>query len=126
MGLRAAGYGGRMLLAVILLFPLYRWGMTGAGDIKIMALLVGWLGLKGGLAAGAAGLILGAVLALGKMLRHGSVIQRFLYLTAYIRQTFQEKKIGEYYNEGRDGFTCVIPLGACFVVGALLVRLYQM
>ena len=67
--------------------------------------------------------ILGAVWSLQKMLRYGSAFQRFLYLSAYIRQILSNKKIEKYYDPVRDGTECVIPLGTCFCMATVLVFL---
>lgn len=81
-------------------------------------------GLKKGALAVGIGFVLGAVLALWKMLHHGSICQRFLYLAAYIRRLIQEKEITLYYEAGRDGRSCVIPLGTCFCAGAFVVGIW--
>jgi len=99
--------------------------MVGAGDIKFMALVAGCFGLERGFWSVVIGLCLGAVLALGKMLREGSICQRFLYLTAYIRRLIQSKEIEAYYCPERDGYKCVIPLGACFFAGTLISVLWK-
>ena len=111
----------RVIMVIIAGYPLFQAGMTGAGDIKLAALLAGWLGFKQTVIILCTGLFLGAVLALFKMLREGSAFQRFLYLSAYIRQTISCKKLEKYYVPDRDGTKCVIPLGACFCAGALVV-----
>ena len=89
------------------------------------AVLAAWLGFKDGAAAISAGFAAGAVLALGKMLRQGSTYQRFLYLSAYIRQKIQFGTVGRYYEPDRDGRGPVIPLGACFFAGAAAIELWQ-
>ena len=121
----AVGFAARMALVWVLGFPLFVLGMAGAGDIKMAGLIAASLGIRDGLTAVMAGLILGAVLALGKMLREGSVCQRFLYLTAYIRRLIQSKEIEAYYCPERDGYKCVIPLGACFFAGTLISVLWK-
>ena len=115
----AAGVGGRSR------FPIFLLRMVGAGDIKFMALVAGCFGLERGFWSVVIGLCLGAVLALGKMLREGSICQRFLYLTAYIRRLIQSKEIEAYYCPERDGYKCVIPLGACFFAGTLISVLWK-
>lgn len=115
----AAGVGGRSR------FPIFLLRMVGAGDIKFMALVAGCFGLERGFWSVVIGLCLGAVLALGKMLQEGSVCQRFLYLTAYIRRFIQSKEIEAYYCPERDGYKCVIPLGACFFAGTLITALVK-
>ena len=114
----------RVIMVIIAGYPLFQAGMTGAGDIKLAALLAGWLGFKQTVIILCTGLFLGAVLALFKMLREGSAFQRFLYLSAYIRKTISCKKLEKYYVPDRDGTKCVIPLGACFCAGALVVILF--
>lgn len=121
----AIGFMIRLITVAILGFPIYRRGMIGAGDVKMAALFTAWLGVRDGLKALAIGFILGAVLALFKMLRHGSIVKRFLYLSAYIRHSFQSRKTEVYYDPSRDGKEAVIPLGACFFVGAAAAEIWQ-
>lgn len=121
----AAGFLGRMALMWVLCFPFFALRMTGAGDIKVMGLITAYLGMGNGIPAIAAGLCLGAVLALGKMLHQGSLCERFLYLSAYIRKMIQTREWEKYYCPKRDGYACVIPLGACYFAGALLMFLWK-
>ena len=110
--------------AVLLLIPgivLSHFGLVGAGDMKLMAVFAVWLGLEKTGKVFIAGLLLGAVLSLLKMLQDGSAWERFLYLSAYIRQVFNDKKVEKYYVLSRDGTGCVIPLGACFCAGDILI-----
>ncbi len=103
--------------AVLLLIPgiaLSHFGLVGAGDIKLLAVFAVWFGLEKTGKIFIAGLFLGAVLSLLKMLRDGSICERFLYLSDYIRQMLNSKKMEKYYVLSRDGTRCVIPLGACF------------
>lgn len=98
-------------------------GMIGAADLKLVALLAAWLGFSETIKILCVGFILGAVWSLQKMLRYGSAFQRFLYLSAYIRQILSNKKIEKYYDPVRDGTECVIPLGTCFCMATVLVFL---
>ena len=119
------GFIIRLCLVVMLGFPIYRRGMIGAGDVKMAALFTAWLGFRDGMTALVTGFILGAVLALIKMLCQGSMVKRFLYLSAYIRHSFQSKTMEVYYDFARDGKEAVIPLGACFFAGAAAVEIWQ-
>lgn len=123
--LPAAGFLTRLLAVMVLGFPVFRRGMIGGGDVKMAALLAAWLGFEDSMKAVTAGLITGAVLALIKMLRQGSMVKRFLYLSAYIRHSFQEKTVELYYDPKRDGTDPVIPLGACLFAGAAAVEIWQ-
>ena len=92
----AVGFAARMALVWVLGFPLFVLGMAGAGDIKMAGLIAASLGIRDGLTAVMAGLILGAVLALAKILHQGSICQRFSYLSAYIRRMVQTRKAEKY------------------------------
>ena len=84
--------------AAVSIFPCGWWG-PGIISIAAAGELFSWRGFW----SVVIGLCLGAVLALGKMLREGSVCQRFLYLTAYIRRFIQSKEIEAYYcRSGMD------------------------
>ena len=120
----AAGFLLRAAVVTAGAFPFFAAGMAGGGDVKMMAFLAAWMGLKKGALAVGIGFVLGAVLALWKMLHHGSICQRFLYLAAYIRRLIQEKEITLYSEAGRDGRSCVIPLGTCFCAGAFVVGIW--
>ena len=121
----AAGFAARMALVWALGFPFFVLGMTGAGDIKMAGLIAASLGIRDSVTAVMAGLVLGAVLALGRMLHQGSICQRFSYLSAYIRRTVQTRKAEKYYCPQRDGYGCVIPFGACLYAGTLLTVLWR-
>jgi prepilin peptidase CpaA len=120
-----AAFMVRIMLAAAAGFPFFLFRMVGAGDIKFMAVMAGCFGLERGFWSMAIGLCLGAVLALGRMLRDGGICRRFLYLTAYIRRLIQSKEIEAYYCPERDGYQCVIPLGACFFAGMLITVLWK-
>ena len=101
--------------------------VSGAGSVGFWAaaaegVVVFIMGLVLAAAAGFPFFLLRMVGA-GDMLREGSVCQRFLYLTAYIRRLIQSKEIEAYYCPERDGYKCVIPLGACFFAGTLITAL---
>ena len=120
-----AGFAGRMIPMIVLGFPFFLLRMAGSGDIKLMALISAFLGFGKGFAAIGAGFCLGAVLSLVRMLQMGSVRHRFMYLHAYIRRLLQSRKIEAYYCPGRDGYRCVIPLGACFFAGTLCMAFWK-
>lgn len=117
----SAAYVFRAVLVLIPGIFLSHFGLVGAGDMKLAAVLSAWFGLVKTGEILILGLLMGAILSLLKMLREGSTCDRFLYLSAYIRQVFNCKKMEKYYIPARDGTGCVIPLGACFCVGAFLV-----
>lgn len=121
----AVWFLARLVFTGMLVFPFFLFRMTGAGDVKMMSVIVAALGVKRGAVSVMLGLCLGAVLSLVRMLRHGSIFQRFCYLFAYVRRVFQNRKIEAYYVPERDGEECVIPLGPCLWIGAFSVILWM-
>lgn len=124
-GPAVGGYLLRIILCVAVLFPLFVLRMTGAGDIKLMGLMVGLLGVGGGLRAIVYGCFAGAVLGLVKLLAQRILWQRLCYLFVYFRRLFRTKEIVPYYRAERDGYGVVVPFALCLLAGYLfsLIRM---
>ncbi len=115
--LAAAGYLVRSVAAVGLLFLFFLCRMIGAGDIKCMALICGYLGFSSGIRVIGAGMVMGAGWSLGKLLAGGLFRERIRYLTAYIGRVFHEKRIIAYYVPERDGRAVTLPLAFFLFLG---------
>lgn len=116
-GPTAVGYVLRVSVCMALLFPLFVLRMIGAGDIKLMAVMVGYMGMKEGLRIIAYGCFAGAVLALVKLLAQKNLRRRLNYLLAYFWRLFHTKEIVPYYRADRDGYGIVLPLAVCLLAG---------
>lgn len=114
------GFLLRMLAAAVLFFILFVFRMIGAGDVKLMALICGYLGGPAGAVALGYGFAAGAVLSLVKMLYRRSFWTRLSYLSAYIRRLYHTRKITAYYDPARDGSEAVIPFGFCLFLGTFI------
>jgi len=114
----------RFLVVTVTFFFLFICRMIGAGDIKIMALIFGYLGSGTGFAAVACGFLIGAFWSLVLMTVKGCAFQRCSYFLTYIRSLFQTKKITAYYSSSLDGYDAVIPLGLCMFLGAVLAVVF--
>ena len=110
-------YTARLLVVAAVWFPLFRLRMIGAGDVKLMALIVGFLGFGTGVPVILYGFFIGAVLAFLKMLICRNLRQRLTFFFAYIRRLFLTKEVLPYYQAARDGKNAVIPLAACLLGG---------
>ncbi|HBE86675.1 MAG TPA: prepilin peptidase [Lachnoclostridium sp.] len=109
----------RLVIVTGIFFLLFLCRMIGAGDIKLTALICGFLGLKAGALAVGLGFLIGAVWSFFKMAGSGSFFVRLSCLLAYIRHVFQTGKLTTYYDPVRDGYDMVIPLGLCLFLGTL-------
>ena len=112
-------YIARLGAVVAVMFPIFILRVMGAGDIKMMAVITGCLGFPEGMKAILCGFVIGAVLALVKMLIQRTLFKRLNYLTAYFRRLFLTKEIVPYYVARRDGNQAVIPFTACLFLGYL-------
>ena len=114
----------RFFAVTALFFLLFLTRMIGAGDIKIIALILGYLGYGNGFSAVAAGFIIGAFWSLILMTMKGYTFQRFSYFLTYVRSLIHTKKITAYYSSARDGYDAVIPLGFCMFLGTILMVVF--
>ncbi len=110
----------RAVVAVILTKGLYALRMVGAGDIKLVAMIVGGLGFRSGGAGILAGLCLGAAWSLVKLVRSGTLMDRLWFFAGYVKRCLETGRTAPYYRKGEDGEELVIPLGACIAVGSVL------
>lgn len=93
----------------------------GRGGCEAGGRHCGVMGCEAGGAGILAGLCLGAVWSLARMVRRGIMRRRFCYLIGYVKRVLLTGKIEAYYDRSRDGEEVVIPLGVCLAVGAAAV-----
>lgn len=110
----------RCLIVTAICFPLFYCRMMGAGDIKLMAFISGFLGFRSGGKAILISFLIGAAMALVKLLLQGILIQRLKYLYAYFKRLIMTKEAVPYHSPLRDGYEHTIPFGLCLFLGTLL------
>lgn len=116
----AFGYLVRSVATVGIFFLFFLCRMMGAGDIKCMALICGYLGFTSGFRVIGIGMLIGAGWSFAKLLFQKKLWERLSYLFAYFKQMFQEQKIIPYYQPERDGREITIPLACCFFCGLIV------
>lgn len=115
----------RVVVATAVFFPLFYVRMMGAGDIKLMALICGFLGFLNGSLAIFYGFLIGAAMSLIKLLVQRSLFQRLHYLYVYIRRLILTKEVTAYHDPARDGYAHTIPFGLCLFLGTLIYLLFM-
>lgn len=117
-----------MTIPVIILYPLFMIGGLGAGDIKLFSAVGCFLTIRGIIICVALSFLIGAAIALLKMLVERNFLQRMKYLLSYILDVFisrewkfyeqdiQEKK---RKNEGRIHFAIPVLLGVIAYKGGM-------
>lgn len=119
-GLLMASFLLRIAAFVLVLFPLFLFRMMGAGDIKVMALMGGYLGIFHGITAIFYGLAASAVWSLLYMIHKKIFKKRIIYFLLYVSRFIKTGQILPYYKADRDdpqAAFCLIPFlwcGLCF------------
>lgn len=70
----------------LLLLPLFYFRMLGAGDIKLLSVVGGFIGPEAGLRCILYAFLCGAVLSAAVLALNGDVRERFQYLFSYFKQ----------------------------------------
>lgn len=111
------------LLGIVCLYIFYRLHFFGAGDVKLVALLGAYLGLKEALVISFTGLVFAAVYALYYLLRQGALADRILY---FIRFTDMSLKHGRLYkyNGGLEN-SMTMPMAPYFLAAFIVWRVYR-
>lgn len=82
----AAFYLLHSLMPVVLLFPLFGLGMFGGGDLKLLAILCGFLGWRRGSSCILCSLLIGGVISVYVILRNRIFMERGHYLISYLKR----------------------------------------
>ena len=113
---------GGMMLPVLLLGGLFYFRMMGAGDMKLWAVVGGFLGPQRAVYCMIASLFVGAVLSIFVLLKRRNLKTRLLYFCSYIQK--QQNGVWEpYLNEkdqdGRFHFAIAILGGILLCAGGV-------
>lgn len=93
-------FSGGAGIPVVLGAGIYYFRMIGAGDIKLWAVVGGFLGPQKAVCCMAASFVVGSVLSVFLLLKRRNLKKRLLYFCSYIRR--QQKGIWEPYLNEKD------------------------
>ncbi|MBP3477446.1 MAG: prepilin peptidase [Lachnospiraceae bacterium] len=121
---------GSMLLAFLLLYPIYKIGALGAGDVKLFIMIGSFYAVKESMVILAGAFVIGAVFSLIKLLAEHNGRERMQYFLSYLSEvmlTKQWKLYGEdliqdyhMYRRNKIHFAVPILFSAVLKVGGLL------
>lgn len=106
-------------IPIAMLFVLFSFRVVGAGDIKLLSVVGGFLGPSSVLKCIILTFILGAVFAFIKILRKQNLLYRLQYLAKYLFNFMKTKKIEPYYKL-EDGTDSIIPLTVPIFLSVIL------
>ena len=94
-----------MMIPIILLFPLFRIGTFGGGDIKLLAAAAVFLTPARTILFMGVAFLTGAILALLKMIKERNFIERFQYLMSYIHDVITTNQWKLYEEAAKQSDT---------------------
>lgn len=108
-------------VSILLLFFLFRFKMLGAGDIKLLSVISGFMGISLAIEVFEVAVIIGGVFSVVKCIRYGYLINRLSYFRQYISELLSKRCIRAYYVKKRDGDTVVIPFSVAIGLAFFIV-----
>lgn len=120
-----AGIFISMLLPFLLLYPVYRIGGLGAGDVKLFVMTGAFLPGKRVLYVLACAFIVGAVFSLAKLVSEGNFKERIHYFYSYLLDVvlsgkwklYGENEIQDYENYKRNKIHFALPICISVMLG---------
>lgn len=89
-------------LYIMLLYPLFKIGVLGAGDVKLLSVLEGFFSWNGGLSFFCFTWIAAAVVALVKLMAYKDGIEKLVYLFSYLKDVFVLGKWQYYFSDRKE------------------------
>lgn len=94
-----------MLLAFLLLYPLFQIGVLGAGDVKLFVMIGCFYGVRDLAYIMAGAFVIGAAFSLGKLITEKNARERFRYFFAYLYETGRSRRLRIYEEQNQDDHT---------------------
>ena len=115
-----SGFALSIVLVTLALFPLFRLGMLGGGDVKLIASSAGFFSGKEALIFVASIFLISAVPALVKIIRTKSIRERFGFLAGYAKRSVTGRKAGVYLSDREEKKRAGIALSGPILMSAIL------
>ncbi len=114
-----------MFLSVLVLMPVFSFGVIGGGDVKLFSMIGAFVGWKGVISCMVFSLLPTAVWAIVTMVYRGSLGRRFQQFRLYMQKVFLSGEVTVYETEHtKDGAICLsvpIMIGAWMYLQKLWV-----
>lgn len=125
---RAMNAGGRGIMEflltgaviILLLYPLYRIGVLGAGDVKLYGICAGYLPRSKFLFFLFFSLLIAAMFSLIKMVKESNAIERISYLCEYVADVARSGKFYLYIENEKERRSVGICLAGPILLSLLL------
>ena len=111
---------GAGVLAMCILYPLFKIGAVGAGDVKLLGTAAGYFPFKSFLVFLFISLLVAAVISLVKMLKKGYFLERMAYFLEYVRDVAKSGRFKLYLQNEQDRRAVGICLSGPVLVSVLM------
>ena len=88
-----------ILFPFLILYPFYKIGTIGAGDIKLFSMIGFYFSFMENIYCMFLAFILGAIFSLISMKQKGHFTDRISYLMSYLKESFSQKQFRYYYQD---------------------------
>jgi len=116
----ALSYLGEAVLIMSLLYPFFKIGAIGAGDVKLLGVTAGYLPFSRILIFLFISLLIAAMFSLMKMWKENNMCERLLYLLAYFTDVWKGGRWRLYLTDTADKSRVGICLSGPVLLSALL------
>lgn len=108
-----------IIIPFILCYFFYRCRMLGAADSKLYSVVGSFIGARAVLRVMIVSLLIGAVMAIIKILMYQNGASRFRHFYHYVSQSVSNRRLGPYYDKEKDGNEGIIPFSIAISVAVL-------
>lgn len=116
----AVSYAGEGALVIALLYPFFKIGAVGAGDVKLLGVAAGYLPSERVLYFLFFSLLIGAIISLVKMWRDNSFARRWRHLREYLADVAEAGSWRPYLKKEGDGRREGVCMSGPVLAGILL------
>lgn len=113
-------YLGQAVLVMLLLYPFFKIGGLGAGDVKLLGVVAGYLPFEKNLIFLFCSLLITAMISVAKMWRKHIFGQRIRYLSAYLEDVMRTGKWKLYQTDKAEKNSAGICLSGPVLISVLL------
>lgn len=110
----------KSLCVMLLLYPIFKIGALGAGDVKLYGVCAGYLPAKKFLFFLFLSLLIAAIISLIKMLKECNAIERISYLCEYMADVVLSGNVRLYIEDEKERRACSICLAGPIFCSVLL------
>lgn len=113
----------QVTIGILIFISLYVLGILGAGDVKLLALIIGYLGYRDGLSIIILGMISAAVYGAYTLYSKNLLYEKLIYFVHYIHFCISNHRFQKYHMD-KDAVS-IMPMAQYFLIGFIFWRIIK-